>query len=55
MVPIYNNTTDTIECESDDIESSAKKNLNDTGDIDKTHCLWNISENWHGLVKFNHQ
>jgi len=49
-IAINNNTTDTIECESDDIESSAKKNSNDTRDIDKTHCLWNISENWHGLV-----
>jgi len=47
-IALNNNTTDTIECDSDDIESSAKKNSNNTRDI--THCLWNISENWHGLV-----
>jgi len=49
-IAINNNTTGTIECKLDDIESSAKKNSYDTGDIDKTHCLWNISEKWHGLV-----
>lgn len=32
------------------IHSSVKENSNDTGDTNKIDCLWNVSENWHGLV-----
>lgn len=45
-----NSTCIISECDSDDMNSSAKENSNDTGDINNTHRLWNISENWHGLV-----
>lgn len=45
-----NNSKSIIECDSNDIHSSVKEDSNDTGDTNKTDCLWNVSENWHGLV-----